>query len=75
MMELSQVYTVEYSAEQNCFHIDTLDRVLSINLRQVMQGRMNDYKLIAVAPTRDAAHQIVRTTREYVAEQQRNAAA
>ena len=41
---------LEYSFNQKCFHIDTLEKSVHTNLKNFVAGHhTNDYKIIAVA--------------------------
>lgn len=50
-----EVWIVEYSAEQNCFHIDLLDKVISNNWRSLYLEKPISYVPIAYAGTIEEA--------------------
>ena len=39
-------YVVEYSYSQRAWHIDTLDSAITRNIDDMLEGRVNDYKII-----------------------------
>lgn len=41
-------WTLEYSTEQNCFHIDLLERTLKTNLEASLEKRNNDYQIVFI---------------------------
>lgn len=57
-------FTAEYSAEQDCFHVDTLSRVLSMNRKNALEKRSVDYQIIAITDSAEEAQRICRDLRE-----------
>lgn len=45
-MNYNEIYTIEYSASQNCFHVDTLDKVLMMNRTNCRSKNSVDYQII-----------------------------
>lgn len=45
-MNYNEIYTVEYSVSQNCFHVDTLDKVLMMNRTNCRSKNSVDYQII-----------------------------
>jgi hypothetical protein len=58
-MHLTEVYTVEYSVLQNCYHIDTLDKTLRNNLSAVDRELNNGYLIIGIFKNYEAASDFV----------------
>ena len=42
-MNLKDVWVAEYSRSQDCFHIDTIDHSIKMNLENVLSRKGNDY--------------------------------
>lgn len=61
---MSQYYVAEYSASQNCFHVDTLQRVLRLNRANALGQRSVDYQIIAICSTDDEAMDVCREFRK-----------
>lgn len=59
-MNLHEIYTVEYSTTQRCYHIDTLDRTLANNLIAVARNINNGYLLIGLFLSHEAAADFVK---------------
>ena len=57
-------YTVEYSVEQGCFHIERLKLTLERNLMDMFDGNTNDYKVIAICDDYDAASIFVKNCKK-----------
>lgn len=57
-------FTAEYSAEQDCFHVDTLSRVLSMNRKNALEKRSVDYQIIAITESDDEALKACRDFRD-----------
>lgn len=57
-------FTAEYSARQDCFHVDTLSRVLSMNRKNALEKRSVDYQIIAITESDDEALKACRDFRE-----------
>jgi len=52
MMDIPDVYVLEYSHAQEAWHVDTLDNVLRHNMRWFLKGKAgNEYKILAIADT------------------------
>ena len=50
------MYYVEFSVDQNCFHIDTLDNIKANNLDLCNRGISNGYVIIAGPTDFNSAH-------------------
>ena len=48
-------YTAEYSEEQNRFHCDTLEHVISMNQSNALSRRTTDYNIIGIFDDLDKA--------------------
>lgn len=64
---MSQYYAAEYSVSQNCFHVDTLQRVLRLNQTNALGQRSVDYQIIAICTSEDKAMDICQKFREKLA--------
>lgn len=64
-MDTENLWTVQWSEKQQCFHVDQLDRLLTDNLRKFIEvNQYNDWALIAIMPSRSEAHKVVGILRE-----------
>lgn len=64
-MDTKNLWTVQWSEKQQCFHVDQLDRLLTDNLRKFIQvNQYNDWALIAIMTSHSEAHEVVRILRE-----------
>lgn len=61
---MSQYYTAEYSASQDCFHVDSLDHVLRMNSINALKKRSVDYQIIAICSSDDEAMDVCRKFRK-----------
>lgn len=50
------IWTVEYSISQRAFHVDTVDKILEMNRRNVAQGLVPGYVILCAAATSEDAH-------------------
>lgn len=50
-----EYFTAEYSASQNCFHVDSLAHVLQINRKNALIKNSVDYQIIAICGSDDEA--------------------
>lgn len=48
-------YTVEYSVQQKCLHIDELDNILKLNYRKTLENTENQFSLIGIFETIEEA--------------------
>jgi hypothetical protein len=58
-MKINEIYTVEYSVVQRCYHIDTLDKTLENNLTAVCRNINNGYLIIGYFGSHEAASEFV----------------
>lgn len=58
------LYTAEYSASQDCFHADSLQKVLRMNRKNALEKRSNDYEIIAITESLDEALAVCKAFRE-----------
>lgn len=49
------MWVLEYSVSQDYFNIDTLERVLEMNIEAMKAKMSNDYKIIAICENQDEA--------------------
>jgi hypothetical protein len=56
---MADLITVEFSATQNCFHIDELYSVCNKNLKSIFRKEPTDYILIGVFETRKLADDFI----------------
>lgn len=54
----TDVWVVEYSAEQQCFHIDQFSKSLAANRRALEEGRNPGYIPIYIALSSEEAHSL-----------------
>lgn len=59
------IWVVEYSPSQNCFHVDTLDRVLETNRRTVKDGNAPGYVPLQIFLTSEDAHDFAQIWKEH----------
>lgn len=50
------MWSVEYSSNTKCFHIDDLNRVLKLNYRNFMQDTTNDWQIIGIFENEEQAN-------------------
>lgn len=53
------MYFIEYSVEQGCFHVESVDEAFRSNARAAMEGRQLTYLPIAAANTREECNAII----------------
>lgn len=58
------LFTAEYSASQNCFHVSDLERTLCINRGNALDRRSNDYQILAITKSMDEAQEYCKAFRE-----------
>lgn len=59
------IYFVEYSKEQDCFHVDTAQNILKINNEWAAGKRNdNDYKVVCVCSTREECQKFIDLVKE-----------
>lgn len=56
---MQELWTVEYSVEQKCFHIDTLDSTIKNNIQSIVEGKTTSYMLIFICATHEEAKEYV----------------
>ena len=69
---MEESWYLEYSTEQKCFHIDTLDKIKKINLELVRKGICNGYVIIAGPDSWDNIQKIAEVIREELRDQPLN---
>ncbi len=62
-MNSTEQYTLEYSASQNCFHIDTLSRVLEMNIMNCLSRNSVDYQILGLYDSYEKAEADLREFR------------
>lgn len=50
------MYVAEYSNKQECFHVDTLEKSLKMNIGAIINKYNNDYLIFGVFKTWEEAH-------------------
>lgn len=48
-------WTAEYSAKQDCFHVDMLERVLTMNQENALKKNSNDFIILGIFDDVDEA--------------------
>jgi hypothetical protein len=54
-MAIPTIYTLEYSINQDAYHIDTIDRIIMTNRDLIQRKISNGYLLIGIYPTWELA--------------------
>jgi hypothetical protein len=57
--DVLNLYVLEYSPSQKCFHIDSLETAIETNLRQLKDGHPSDWALVGVTESREEAHKMI----------------
>lgn len=52
-VEHMEKWSVEYSVEQGCFHVDILENALQSNLESVIENHQTQYCIIGVFDSRE----------------------
>lgn len=59
-MKILEVWTVEWSEKQQCFHVDYLENTIQKGVEQFLQGSSyGDWILIGVFDKHEQAHEVV----------------
>lgn len=65
-IEMSKLIVAEYSVQQNCFHIETLSKYLSNNIRSsIFRLGKSDFSLIGIFKTEKEADDYIELFKEY----------
>lgn len=56
-------YVAEYSVSQNCFHVETVNDLLKVNMHASLQKQINDYLPIGFFETEIEAHDFIEKIR------------
>ena len=62
-MNEKEFYTIEYSASQGCYHIDTLSNVLKMNRMNCVSQNSNDYQIIDICGSYEEAERALKEFR------------
>ncbi|GEM_PF-6817755 len=62
--EIYKIYVLEYSALQQCFHIEELQSMVEGNVQAYLHGRSNDFVTIAVSLDVQSLESLIDTLRE-----------
>lgn len=62
--KLKEYWVAEYSRQQDCFHLDTLQRSIEANMRMFTGGRNNDYQILGIFETYEEGSKYIRKLRE-----------
>lgn len=65
-MKVTEVYTVEYSTVQKCYHIETLDRTIKNNLETINKDITPGYVIIGIFKNYEAASDFIQRHRQYI---------
>jgi hypothetical protein len=65
MIQLNQIQVVEYSVNQGCYHVETMDEMLKTNLMAVGEDRTSDYIPIGFFDNYDAAANFIEWHRKH----------
>lgn len=63
---MKELWTVEWSGSQQCFHVDTLEKTLSQNLQAYAEGRVNDYQILGIVKSQADAHKFADSLKQEV---------
>lgn len=63
---MKDIWTVEYSVEQDCFHVETMDRLIQGNGMAMVDGRQLSYMLIDTTDSIENAHKLADKYRELI---------
>lgn len=63
---MKDIWTVEYSVEQDCFHVETMDRLIQGNVMAMVDGRQLSYMLIDTTDSIENAHKLGDKYRELI---------
>lgn len=55
MKKTEGLWCLEYSTEQNCFHVDLLERTLETNLKACLNKNNNDYQIVFIGSRDDCS--------------------
>lgn len=55
----NNLYAVEWSESQKCFHVDDFEKTLTRNLNAFADGTANDYKILSIAEDTKQADQLI----------------
>jgi len=71
MTRVQDLFVVEYSPSQRCFHIEPILQACAMNIVNILRwGRESkgnpDYLLIGLAPTREEASMLLRNLRDRI---------
>lgn len=55
---MNEVWAVEYSNTQKSFHIDTIERVIELNQRDMIAGRESTYCIVALCRSQQECHSL-----------------
>lgn len=56
---MKNLTVVEFSARQQCFHVESLEDMISSNIRAFKGQSMTDYLPIGIFKTREEAHRFL----------------
>ena len=55
---IENIWVVEYSKSQGCYHITTLEESVKVNKKMFDENNGNDYQIIATANDMDEAYKL-----------------
>ena len=60
---MENLWGVEHSNTQNCFHIDTIEKILAMNLNNYLCGGCIDYQLLFIGTYEECDNFIKKITK------------
>lgn len=58
-MNISEIYIVEFSLSQRCFHVDTMEFVFRKNIRSVLDRTQSDWIMVGISKKYNEATDLV----------------
>lgn len=62
-VDMMNVWLAEYSLSQDAMHVHQVSSAIEVNLRMIIAGITNDYRVIGIAETYEGAKDICRSLR------------
>ncbi len=58
-MQISKMWVVEYSVNQQCFHIEHLEDYVANNICNIIENTSTDYQLVAICENHEEARNFI----------------